>query len=186
MASIRLAATILVMAGTLPGCGAAGSVSGAAERAASGTAGHSQVDDQAVGRSTLLTTREGDRSADRSCQKIVFHCQTENQKEVRVCDRGQTLEYAFGLPAEPELLLSVRREEARTFQWKGFGRWISYTLNIPNGDVTYTVFSGVDRLTDEHEREAGVSVTKGGEEIARIKCREPVLMLLEGIDVPQE
>lgn len=186
MTSIRLAATMLVMAGTLPGCGAAGSVSGAAERAAPGTARHSQVDDQAVGRSTLLTTREGDRRVERSCQKVIFHCRTENRKEVQVCDRGRTLEYTFGTPAEPELLLSVRREEARTFQWKGFGRWISYALSIPNGDVTYTVFSGLDRMTDEHESDTGVSVTKGDEQIARIKCREPVLMLLEGIDVPEE
>lgn len=120
-------------------------------------------------------------------EKILFQCETKNGKEVLLCDRGETLGYSYGKTSEPpELALSVPRDQATTFQWQGVGRWVNYSVTVPNGSTRYTVFTSVDQLSDDHEFEAGVIVTADGEEIARILCREPIKHNLEDVDLKQE
>lgn len=123
-------------------------------------------------------------AAGKACSKdeLVFHCRTTNRKEIRLCDRGSTIFYSFGSPgAKPDLQLSVPREQAWAWKWEGIGRFITYSVSVPNGDVHYTVFTSADR--SEQEFEAGVSVEKDEEEIARVICREPVLHNIEDIEL---
>lgn len=109
-------------------------------------------------------------------EKLLFHCYTTTHKEVRVCDRGTTLEYLFRSPGlAPELLLPVPRKQAVVGSWSGIGRSMDTSLAFPNGDVTYTVFWSVDRLDEEHPVEAGVAVERNGKQIARVLCQEPVV-----------
>ncbi|HEY0502980.1 MAG TPA: hypothetical protein VGD42_05730 [Lysobacter sp.] len=128
-------------------------------------------------------------SADERCAdgRLLFHCATENGKEILLCDQGDSIGYSFGKPGEtPELALSVPRNEATTFQWKGIGRWINYSVSVPSGSTKYTVYTSVDRVGDEHEFEAGVMVATNEEEVARIRCKEPVVHGLEGVDLKQD
>lgn len=121
-------------------------------------------------------------------EMLVFSCTTTKQKYVEVCDAGKTISYVFGRKGgKPELSLSIPREEATTYQWKGFGRYITYSVNIPNGSTVYSVFSGLDRLAEDHPLEAGINVMSDGAHIATIACRsETVENNMEGIDLRQE
>ena len=121
-----------------------------------------------------------------SHSKTLFFCNTQkSNKQIEVCDTGKTISYSYGKKGKkPELALSVPRAEASTFQWHGVGRYISYAVNIPNGDYNYNVFWGVDRLTEKHEIEAGVNVDKQGKPLATIYCQEKGLINnLEGVDL---
>ncbi|WP_298609557.1 hypothetical protein [uncultured Thiothrix sp.] len=119
-----------------------------------------------------------------SDSKTLFFCNTKKaNKQLEVCDAGKTINYSLGKKGQkPELAISVPRSQASTFQWQGIGRYISYAVNIPNGDYNYNVFWGVDRLTEEHAVEAGVNVEKKGEVQATVYCQEKGLINnLEGV-----
>ncbi len=121
--------------------------------------------------------------------KTLFRCTAQkNGKQIEVCDAGKTINYSFGKPGKkPDLSLSVPRADASTWQWNGVGRYMSYTVNIPNGDYVYRVFWGVDRLTDEHAVEAGVHVEKNGNLLATVDCKaDTVEQNLEGVDLKPE
>ena len=74
-----------------------------------------------------------------ACEKgstTVFSCVTGKGKIIEVCDSKKTIDYSFGKPSEkPDLALKVPRESASTTQWNGMGRWISYSVEIPNGNT---------------------------------------------------
>lgn len=116
--------------------------------------------------------------------KTLFFCNTQKaNKQIELCDAGKTINYSFGKKGQkPELSIAVPRAEASTFQWQGIGRYISYAVNVPNGDYNYNVFWGVDRLTEEHAIEAGVNVEKKGELLTTIYCQEKgMINNLEGV-----
>lgn len=136
---------------------------------------------------SALSAANNENKPNNACLKTLFHCKTRNGKEVFVCDAGKTLYYSFGMPgAKAELSLSIPRERASTSQWKGIGRWIYYSVTIPNGHTNYSVFTSLDRMSESHDFDAGVSVTVGDEEIARIDCVEPIVHQIEGVDLQQE
>lgn len=65
----------------------------------------------------------------------------------------------------------------------GMGRYISYSVTIPSGTAKHEVFFSVDRLTEEHEIEAGIYVTVNAQHVAIVNCRAGTLVQkLEGID----
>lgn len=121
-----------------------------------------------------------------SGSETLFFCNTAKlNKQIEVCDAGKTISYSFGKKGKkPELAIAVPRSQASTFQWQGIGRWMSYSVNIPNGAYNYNVFWGVDRLDDKHPIEAGVNVEKSGELVTTIYCQEKGLVNnLEGVDL---
>lgn len=143
--------------------------------------------------STDSVTRAEDQAstndANASCPeaRVLFYCATKKNKEIKLCDRGETLEYSFGETGErSELMFSLPREKASTSQWQGIGRWISYSITLPSGDAKYTVFTSANRLTDQHEFEAGVLATIGDAEVARVLCEDPVTHNIDGVDLKQE
>jgi len=90
--------------------------------------------------------------------KTVFSCQTAKGKVIEVCDAGKTISYSFGLPtAKPEIVVTVPRAQASTSQWEGVGRYMSYSVNIPNGNGVYSVYWAADRMSDKHGIEAGAA-----------------------------
>lgn len=120
----------------------------------------------------------------------VFQCKTTNNKIVYVKLDHEKLYYRFRkLKATPELSFSIPKNKASTFQWKGWGNAISYTVNIPHGNITYTVYSSVNKLTEEQEVEAGIMVQNKDNLIARILCHvdDPFYINnMEGVDLPPE
>jgi len=123
-------------------------------------------------------------------QKTVFYCDTVNDKVIQLCDAGATIDYTFGgVGRLPELALRIPREQATTWQWPGIGRWITYAVDVPNGDTRYSVFWGVDRLDEAHPVAAGVDVEIRNEHVATVRCRDDAALIqqMEGIDLrPRE
>ena len=126
------------------------------------------------------------QAACQSEQQTLFSCMTAKGKLIQLCDQQQTLEYSFGKPSlKPEIVVQVPRSAATTSQWQGVGRWMSYSVEIPNGKTVYSVFWGVDRLSEEHGIEAGVNVEVSGKHAATVKCGEnsKIIQNMEGIDL---
>lgn len=116
--------------------------------------------------------------------RVVFSCTTKKNKRIEVCDAGRTIQYAFGRKgAKPELALSVPRKAASTFQWNGIGRYMTYTVDIPNGNTVYSVFWSAER-DPEGEITAGVNVEIGGNHAATVECSaDSIVQNIEGIDL---
>lgn len=126
------------------------------------------------------------QAACQSEQQTLFSCMTAKGKRIQLCDQQQTLEYSFGKPSlKPEIVVQAPRSVASTSQWPGVGRWMSYTVEIPNGKTVYSVFWGVDRLSEEQGIEAGVNVEVEGKHVATVKCGEKskIIQNIEGIDL---
>lgn len=136
-----------------------------------------------------LTTSPYSTVASAACpdgNKVVFSCITTNEKSVDVCDTGKTITYKFGKPgSKPELVLSVPRSLASTYQWQGIGRAIHYNVTIPNGNTFYTVFHSID-TRDDRKVSAGIIVSIGSElnTVSTLACKNDAIEEnLEGIDL---
>lgn len=118
--------------------------------------------------------------------EALFSCTTARGKQIEVCDAGKTINYSFGSPqGKPDIALSVPRRQASTSQWAGVGRYLSYSVDIPNGATTYSVFHSMDRITEAHAMEAGVNVRTQGVQVATVKCvGKNMVTNLEGVDLP--
>lgn len=139
---------------------------------------------------TLLVGTLSAGTALAACPKngsTIFSCTTTNGKQVEICDLGATIRYRFGKNlAKPELALTIPRNQASTSQWEGIGRYMSYTVTIPNGPISYTASWGMDRLSEEHQVESSILVEKGGALLATLPCVEKtVVSTMEGISLPR-
>ena len=118
--------------------------------------------------------------------KTVFSCLAAKGKLIQVCDSGKTIDYSFGkLNSTPEIVVRAARSEASTFQWPGVGRYISYSVEVPNGNTTYSVFWGAER-SNNASIEAGVHVEINKKHVATVKCigeEEHIVQNIEGIDL---
>ncbi len=126
--------------------------------------------------------------ADATCadgSKTVFSCMTKRGKRIELCDAGATLKYSFGKPqSNPDIVVKVPRDAASTSQWAGIGRDESYSVDIPNGNTTYSVFWSLDHYSDKHAVEAGVNVVIKNKLAATVTCSENGMVnKLEGIDL---
>ncbi|MGV6810343.1 MAG: hypothetical protein ACWA5U_10770 [bacterium] len=117
--------------------------------------------------------------------ETLFSCTTTNNKHIEVCDANKTIQYTFGkVGKKPELSVAAVRDEVTTWQWQGVGRYMSYSVTVPNGDYKYRVFWGVDRLSPDSAEEAGVDVEKNGKLLATVKCKsDAITQNLEGVDL---
>ena len=124
-----------------------------------------------------------------ACEKgseTVFSCITGKGKLIEVCDSKKTIDYSFGKPTEkPEIVVRVPRNSATTTQWAGIGRWMSYSVEIPNGNAIYSVFLAADKLSEKHSIEAGVNVEINKKLAATVKCvgEDKIVQNIEGIDL---
>lgn len=108
---------------------------------------------------------------DKDSQALFFCKIQKSGKLLEVCDAGKTINYSFGKAnKKPELALALSRNKVSTYQWSGVGRYENYSVMIPNGDTTYNVFWGIDKLAEGFPVEAGVTVEVKGKEVARILC----------------
>lgn len=117
--------------------------------------------------------------------KVLFSCLTEKGKQIEVCDTGKNISYSFGRPhVKPEIVVSVARDQASTSQWNGVGRYLSYAVDIPNGETVYNVFFSTDRLSNEHSIEAGVNVMIKNNLATTVNCSgKNITNNLQGVDL---
>lgn len=135
----------------------------------------------------LLSLASGIASAQcNKNEKTVFSCLTGKGKLIEVCDAGKNISYSFGFPhKKPEIVLTVPRNRASTAQWNGIGRYISYAVNIPNGNTNYNVFWSVDKLSDDKSIDAGVNVEVNNKLAATVSCagEKNIVQNIEGIQL---
>ncbi len=115
-----------------------------------------------------------------------FSCLTGQGKRIQVCDAGKVIAYSFGHPnAKPEIVVLAPRDHASTYQWRGVGRAVHYSVNVPNGDTTYRVFWSLDRLAQTPRIEAGAEVEVGRKRVATVHCvgEKPIVQKIEGIQL---
>lgn len=118
-------------------------------------------------------------------QKTIFHCTTTQQKHIQVCDANTHIHYKFGKNLnQPELQLSVPRHKTSTNQWGGIGPSESYSVNIPNANTIYSVFSSLDKNT--FESTAGVAIYQNDKLQGTVYCNQnsPITEDLFDIDLP--
>ena len=92
------------------------------------------------------------------------------------------LEFAGKRGGKAELALSVPHSEASTHQWAGIGRYMNHSVDIPNGNTVYRVFTSADRI--EQTSSAGITVLRGEKTLANIACKpDTVGGNMEGIQL---
>lgn len=119
--------------------------------------------------------------------QTIFQCTTTNNKIIQVCDAGKTINYSFGKPSQtPELAVSVLRNKVKTYQWEGIGRYENYSVNIPNGNYFYRVFSSIDKINQSAS--AGVEISKNDDLIATVECApsKKIINNLIGVNLQPE
>lgn len=120
------------------------------------------------------------------CQEnetVIFACTTTGNNHVEVCDAGAAIHFTYGqVGNSPEIQLSVDRVDASTDQWRGFGRYISYTVYVPDGATIHSVFWREDRLTETRDISAGINLDGGDGQVGQDECKLDTLeQNLEGI-----
>lgn len=117
---------------------------------------------------------------------IIFFCSTKKGKIIEVCDKKSTIEYSFGKSTgKKDLTLNVPRDTVTTHQWDGMGP-MYFTVNIPNKNTVYSVYFSMDRMSEEHNVDAGVEVITDGKSVATVQCSDKVVNNMEGVDLPAE
>jgi len=117
--------------------------------------------------------------------KEVFFCEASRGRIIQVCDAATTIEYTFGKPQKPDIVLAADRNTVTTRQWEGMGP-MSYDVRVPNGNTTYTVFWSFDR-DPSHEPDAGVAVEVNQKHVATVQClpTKPIRNGMEDINLPR-
>jgi hypothetical protein len=117
--------------------------------------------------------------------KTLFACTTAKGKLIEVCDAGKTIGYSLGKRgAKPDVAFKVPRERVTTYQWKGIGRTISYSVDISHGDNTYSIYENSDKMVEKPSIQRGVHVFSNGKLLANMKCiKQTNAFYLEGVDL---
>ncbi len=94
-------------------------------------------------------------------------------KTLEVCAEWNGVAYRFGPQGRPELELFETYAGLDYQPWPGVGMDIWENVTFYNGDYSYVVNGGVERQYDSYGSErsfGGVTVSKGGREIAWLEC----------------
>lgn len=104
--------------------------------------------------------------------QIVLQCDTRNHKQIQLLDLDDTLHYQFGKKSHPELVINLLKNQIRYNPWGGAGSSEYYSIELPNHDFTYHLYSSRNRNTPQHDVTAGVVVEKYNQSIAEFDCIE--------------
>ncbi len=117
----------------------------------------------------------------------IFSCNTLRGKRIELALSERAVHYTFGKIGEKaELSLSVPRTQASFTPWNGFSRSMTYRVNVPTGDTTYSVFwSAVRDPESPNPVSAGVDVLIRGAHVTTVECDpKTVVQALEEVDLP--
>lgn len=113
-----------------------------------------------------------------ACDSPVFYCELQNlPKAVQVCEQPSgRLRYSYGpLKGEPELVFSVRLQQAEITPWNGVGTLYWAALEMPNGAWRYRMSVIYQRDGIPESDSAVLSVSKDGEERRHWRCSPATL-----------
>lgn len=107
-----------------------------------------------------------------ACDPPFMGCTFNNgAKSVSICVDGDTATYAFGPTGEaPDLALRTPIAALDYQPWPGVGRTIFESVTFYNHDYSYTVISGVDRMSADDSRFSEVIVKQNEAEVAVLIC----------------
>jgi len=95
------------------------------------------------------------------------------KKDLTVCLTDGAVSYSFGPKAAPELTLSSAISDAAYTPWPGVGSAMWDTLAFANKDITYEVWTSVERDPDSlRGYQGGVNVLRGETVLAQLTCAE--------------
>lgn len=113
-------------------------------------------------------------------ERTFLTCEFPNGKYVEVCMNDEYVRYRFGrLGQSPELHLARSYGDgAEAVPWNGVGRAIWEAVRLTNGDITYEVYGGFDKIDAIEDNPdagspffGGIFVTDGqGTELAHLQC----------------
>ena len=105
--------------------------------------------------------------------KELFSCKMNDNKEsVSVCATVDQVRYTFGKTGQ---IPNVRLQSMLTqtyIPWMGLGRYVNDDLKITNDDMTYRVYSSLDRSIQEPSLTGGVDIIRSDKIIAVRQCEK--------------
>lgn len=109
-----------------------------------------------------------------SCEagNTVLSCTAKNgAKSLDVCLFDGAVTYSYGATgAAPDLMLDAHVAEITHMPWSGMGGSIWEETTFFNKDFSYVIWMSVDRNNPDAPPMGGVTVQKGGAEIAQVAC----------------
>ena len=113
-------------------------------------------------------------AASADCHDLTVLACDIGAKRLEVCADDTAVTYAFGPVGAPELTLSNPLDAPGFTPWPGVSRTIWDVVEFRNGDVTYQVFTSIERIPDEDAdgptRADAVVVLRGEEVLAEFRC----------------
>lgn len=107
-----------------------------------------------------------------SSEKIFVSCPVQGSgKWLEVCAEDTAAVYRFGPSGHPELELVEQYGPLDYEPWPGVGRSVWESVTFYNGSYSYTAYITFDRMDGSAWPEGGVTVRKGGSEVAHLECR---------------
>ena len=124
--------------------------------------------------------------------KVLFSCKAKKGKEIRLVDKGSTIEYSFGMPnKKSDILVSVLREKATTnyeihedYELEKFGQGSFFSVDVPNGNTRYRIYFQYGYPKDHLADEGGVSVIINNKYTNEVKCvGKEIINNLQNVDL---
>lgn len=102
----------------------------------------------------------------------LFQCTTANDKELLVTMNSSSVSYKFGYTlTNPELSFTLPNTKVNYgVSNKPSNQYSVYSLDMPNGDTTYRIYSKYSEYSRQLDIDSGISVIKNGKELAHIPC----------------
>lgn len=116
-------------------------------------------------------------AAEQCSGEVFISCNVSKTKHLQVCiepaDSGAEagFTYQFTEKDKPGLSLRAAFSAKPVSPWKGVGRAITSTVTFHQEDYQYQVWQSFDRLDEEAELQAGVHVSKAGEDVVSLTCQ---------------
>ena len=116
---------------------------------------------------------------------VLVNCTLENAAKVlTTCQIGDQVTYAYGrVNAAPDLQMTRHVRDVHMTPWPGIGMSIWEDFTLVNQGYAYTVFYSFRREPGAMDLNAGVLVSRGDEQLARIEC-DPASIDFAGNGLP--
>lgn len=101
-------------------------------------------------------------------EDVLLDCQIGDKRLSLCAAPAASVIYEFGTAQQTELRLHRGLGDYEYRPWPGIGRTIWESLRFENAGFTYEIYTSFDKI--DREAAAGVSVLKGGSEVAHLKC----------------
>ena len=101
----------------------------------------------------------------------LFSCKINgSKKQVTVCAAIDQVRYTFGTTGQiPKIRLQSMLTQTYV-PWMGLGRYVNDDLSMTNDDMTYRVYSSLDRSIQEPSLTGGIDVIQSNKIIAALQC----------------